>query len=91
VIATNAKEETKIRSIVYAQFPIRGVTKTRKPPEGQSPGTSCIVKVSTSVNPTMAALAISLPDRVQHVAAVRYSRDLIASAQPAPAGQRIVL
>jgi hypothetical protein len=77
VIATNAIEETKIRSIVYAQFPIRGEDK--EAPGGRSPGASCIVKMSTSVNPTMVALAISLPNHANYVATLRHSRDLIAA------------
>jgi hypothetical protein len=32
VIATYATEATKIRSIVYASFPIRGVTKDEEAP-----------------------------------------------------------
>src|SRR5260370_41809017 len=38
VIATNATEETKIRSIVYASFLVRGVTNKRKPPGGATSG-----------------------------------------------------
>ena len=72
MIATNAKEETKIRSIVYAQFPIRGVTKTRKPPEGQSPGASCIVKIGYIRQFNDTVLVISPSDHVQYVAAVRH-------------------
>jgi hypothetical protein len=44
VTATNATEETKMRSISYASSK-EAPPKTRKPPEGQSPEATCIVKI----------------------------------------------
>ena len=88
VIAANATEATKARSIVCV-IPGKWCRQRRgSPRRDHLRGLLGSSRLGTSANPTILALAISPPDRVQYVAAVRHQRDLIPSerrGRPAPA------
>ena len=88
VIAANATEATKTRGIVCV-IPSKWCRQRRgSPRRDYLRGLLGSSRLGTSANPTILARAISPPDRVQYVAAVRHQRDLIPSerrGRPAPA------